>query len=925
MTSSAGRIRGGYDERSHLAAEAAYQGRVGATRLEPVHVLLDDGRVRTVTVHVGVNIGSDPHLREAALAGALHRFEGGEELAVPYVLHDPTARRLALVVPASLRHRALEEHGKLIAAIAADREVPVPPYALEAKVVIGPSGLRAFLEAPARPAEEALAGERDLLEAQRTALEMERGGLERERQDLLRQRDALERERAAAASDRDGLERDRAGLEQREQRVRERAESVTSREDELREEQEKQEAQGRDLGMREEELAQRLEALVQREQALRGSEHRAREAEPPPERPRSVPPERPRTLPPAAPATAALLVPPASPIVQPALGDEGLALDAEEEFEELEPEPTAFVRVPAEEVEDAVEEIDDEDVAEEVEPDADELALSEESTGLSAADVESDDASAGPRLPAALADAELAAHAEDGVELLVKLPEGLDALDELELSVRLSEEDGPVAILELSGRGAAGRVSRRAALDLRSSTDRAVLDELRRRFEASVRSFAHDGRELGEVRVAAPLEVNAARVLDRGSRLRSELPRDQLAQRALSRPRPDEAHPFTAEPSGEGSPAAVLAALEVLAAWLAPDRIDRALTVLAVSRDQIDLTVTRTLEAAIAHGLALPPSLAERALSGALVPDAAALVVRQIDAFRGTVLRPDRGRLDAEQIAANWERLVEAAAASEVPLDAETHDLAFRAIRAHRGEDAAGEDPVDPGRFDALDPPQLVLLLEHPRHRRAAAVALAARRDAGFADVLCKAVRKMPRAEVVRVLPKLVGLGEEAGDALIDGLSARKTFVRQGFALVLGHLKLRRAVVPLLHRLLAEESDVGRELARILGGFGNAAFRPFVRQLADARVDDARLVSTLAHLSLAGCDKQVAELTKDPDPRTRDLAARAVAALGEARAQEEIVRGLRPLESGDPVLAFSRRFEEELKGTAPDADLAGDE
>jgi hypothetical protein len=923
MTSSAGRIRGGYDERSHLAAEAAYQGRVGATRLEPVHVLLDDGRVRTVTVHVGVNIGSDPHLREAALDGALHRFEGGEELAVPYVLHDPTARRLALVVPAALRHRALEEHGKLIAAIAADREVPVPPYALEAKVVIGPPGLRAFLEAPVRPAEESLAAERDLLEAQRTALEMERGGLERERQDLLRQRETLERERAAAAADRDGLERDRAGLEQREQRVRERAESVTSREDELREEQEKQEAQGRDLGMREEELAQRLEALVQRERALRESEQRAREADLPPERPRSVPPERPRTLPPAAPPIGALLAPPASPIVQPAPSEEGPALDADEEFEELEPEPTAFVRVPAEDVEDAVEEIDDDDVAEEVEPDGEELGLPEESTGLSA--VASDAAPTGPRLPDALADAELAAYAEDGVELLVRLPEGHDAPAELELSVRLSEEDGPVAILELSGRGPEGRMSRRAALDLRSSADRAVLDELRRRFEASVRCFAHDGRELGEARVASPLEVNAARVLDRGARLRSELPREQLAQRALSRPRPEEPHPFTAEPAGEGSAAAVLGTLEALAAWLAPDRIDRALTALAVPRDQIDLTVTRTLEAAIGHGLALPPSLAERALSGALVPDAAALVVRQIDAFRGTVLRPDRGRLDAEQIAANWERLVEAAASSEVPLDAETHDLAFRAIRAHRGEDAGGDDAVEPGRFDALDPPQLVLLLEHPRHRQAAAIALAARRDAAFADALCKAVRKMPRAEVVRVLPKLVGLGEEAGDALIDGLSARKTFVRQGFALVLGHLKLRRAVVPLLHRLLAEESEVGRELARVLGSFGNAAFRPFVRQLADARVDDARLVSTLAHLSLAGCDKQVAELTKDPDPRTRELAARAVASLADARAQEEIVRGVRPLESGDPVLAFSRRFEEELKGTAPEADLAGDE
>ena len=59
---------------------------------------------------------------------------------------------------------------------------------------------------------------------------------------------------------------------------------------------------------------------------------------------------------------------------------------------------------------------------------------------------------------------------------------------------------------------------------------------------------------------------------------------------------------------------------------------------------------------------------------------------------------------------------------------------------------------------------------------------------------------------------------------MVDGLSARKTFVRQAFALSLGHLKLRRAVVPLLHLLGSEESEVWREVARVLGSFGTAAF-----------------------------------------------------------------------------------------------------
>lgn len=960
MSSSAGRIRGVYDDRSHLSGDAAYQGRLGATRLEPVHVLLDDGRVRTVMVHVGVNVGSDPHLKEAALAGALHRFEGGEELAVPFVLHDPVGKKLAVVVPESLRHRALEEHAKLLAAVAEDRDVPVPDYVLEARVVVGPKGLRAYLERPDPKAREgALAGERDLLEAQRTALDMERGSLERERHELTRHRETLDVERkglderlrqlgheaaghAGAASQLEGeraslallraeLERERATIEQREQRVRERAEAVTSREDEIREELEKQEAQARDLAMREQELEQRVEALVQREQAARERETGAKRlSERPPERPRTVPP-------PAPPRTSAR--PKARPIAEPVEPDEALSLESVEEIDDLEPVRTSPGRRAGEDAADDVEEIvDEEDVAEEVDPDT--LDVRDEKTGVHEGREESGprtaiaDVSAisgippvGPRMPAELEGAEMTAEASDGVELQVRLPEGVEGLGELDLLVRLSEGDGPVAVLELSGRtSGGGRVSRRCALDLRIGEERAVLDLLRRRFEAAVRFFAHDGRPFDEARVSAPREVNAARVVDRGVRLKSDADAAVLKERALARPAPDGSHPFPSEEPEDTSPAATLLLLGPLAEALTPDRLDHALAVLSVPRDQIDQAVTRAIERAIGHGLALPSALAERALASAIVPDAAALVVRQIDAFRGTVMRPDRGRLDEAQVAGNWERLLKAAADNEVALDSETHDLAFRAIRAHRGDEGSAQSgDVDPAKLGELAPPQLVMLLEHPRHRRAAAMALADKKDPAFADTLCKAVRKMPRAEVVRVMPKLVALGEEAGDALIDGLSARKTFVRQGFALVLGHLKLRRAVVPILHRLIAEESDVVKELARILGTFGNAAFRPFARQLTDAKTDDARLVLTLSHLALAGCEKQVRELTKDGDARSRDLATRALAALTEAKAQEEMVAGSRPLETGDAILAFSRRFEDELKGTAPETDLAGED
>lgn len=959
MSSSAGRIRGGYDDRSHLGGDAAYQGRLGATRLEPVHLALDDGRIRTLAVHVGVNVGSDPHLRDAALNGALHRFEGGEELALSYVFHDPIAKKLCVVVPAVLRHQVLDEHAKLLAAIAEDRDASVPAYVRDAEVVVGSHGLAAYLE---RPGIDAIRGERDLMEAQRTALEMERGGLERERAELRRQLDAeraeLERqrqllgaheagqtdaianERHALGQARSDLERDRAQLEQRESRVRERAEAVTTREDELREQGEQYEAQQRDLAMREQELEQRMEALAEREQA-------ARRAEP-------APSERPKTVPPPSSAARAFkptLSPPTSPIASPV--GEIEASDDVEEIDDLEPITTSPGKVAGERAsapqisDDAVEEIVDDDDVAEVDPDALEAEDAEELladdlvpqevTGVhqdreesgprtaiaSLDDLASSSTSSAPRMPSALEDAEMVAEVTDGVDLYVRLPEGVDGLGELDLLARLSVEEGPTAILELVGQSDGKRVSRRAALDLRNEDDHGVLDQLRRRFEAAVHLFAHDGRPFDEARVSAPREVNAARILDRGARSKTKLSSQAAKTHALARLSPeDEAHPFI-EKEGELTASAVLSGLEPMAEALAPERLDHWLTVLSVPRDQIDAAVSRTIERAMTHGLALPTALIERALASAIVTDAAALVVRQIDAFRGTVLRPDRGHLDEAQIAENWERLLKAAADNEVALDSETHDLAFRAIRAIKGDDT-GSHPadVDPDKFGDLDPPQLVMMLEHPRYRCAAALALADRKDAAFADALSKAVRKMPRHEVVRVMPKLVGLGEEAGDALIDGLGARKTFVRQGFALVLGHLKLRRAVVPLLHRLMEEDSDVHRELSRVFGSFGNASFRPFARQLNDAKADTERLAWTLAHLANAGCEKQVAELKKDGEGRSKELATRALTLLSEARTQDEKVTGKRALDDGDAVLAFSRRFEEELRGEAPSGDLA---
>lgn len=906
------------DKRSapESASEAPYQGKVGASRLENVHVPLPDGRVRSVAVYLGVNVATDPQLGGAATSGGLHRFEGGEELALPFVFHDPVARKLCVVVPEALRHLELKERAKLLTAIAADESVPVPAYAREASSVIGAAGLVSYLarsDVDYRDRESAISQKEQELAA----------------------RDATMRQKEEA-------------LAGREVRMRERAEDVTGREDELRSLAEENEAMSRDLAMREQELEERLATLADRERAHAESQTNARKEAAAVDSPRakSVPPPRldasaSRAIDPPS-GTLALIADPPAPIASIVEDDVEDDVDDDvedevvEEIDEIEPVGTQPGRVAGTSATQEGDLVDPDEVAEEVDPDA---LVREDITGVhrteeeggptqiaSAANMAPRPASGGRAMPDSLArGAQVAVRIEEPIELSARLVE--PEIGELDMLVRLVTDVGaPVILLTLTD--GKPEHARRLALDARSADDRRVLEILRRRFEARVHLFGPDGTFLRTTAVRAERETNVARMLDRAARLRGEATAapDAAKERALAVPAPEAvAHPFSsAETDGDGTPAAAARALADVSEWMTPEKLDQALLDLSVSESVIDAVVARVIERAVAHGLALPSALADRAVSAGIAPEQGALVGKQIDAFRKTVSASDKGGLDDATIAANWERLLAAAADHEVAIDGETHDLAYRAIRAVRGDTTGGQalGDFDPSKLSELGAPELVVMLDHPRMRRAAAIALAGRGDPQYAEALCKAVRKMPRAEVVRVVPRITKLGEEAGDALVDGLSARKTFVRQAFALALGSLKLRRAVVPLLHLLTSEESDVWREVARVLGSFGNASFRTLQRQLSEVKAGDERYVRTLAYLANNGCEKAITDLTKDSaDPTAASLAVRALAMRDEVRLEDERVHGKRPLEGADPWLAFSRRFFEELEGTAPDVDL----
>jgi hypothetical protein len=131
--------------RSHLPHEAIvqshegppYAGAAGRTRTERVHLVANDGSLRTIEVYRVVNTASHPELKAMVLAGQLHRLDDGRELAIPFVYHDPQNRKMALVIPMSLAHLEMKEWANLMSEIAADTDHPVPAYVRDCTTVVG--------------------------------------------------------------------------------------------------------------------------------------------------------------------------------------------------------------------------------------------------------------------------------------------------------------------------------------------------------------------------------------------------------------------------------------------------------------------------------------------------------------------------------------------------------------------------------------------------------------------------------------------------------------------------------------------------------------------------------------------------------------------------------------------------------------------
>ena len=138
-----------------LVAEPAYEGASGRTRVERRGYVCRCGARFAVELLRAVDAVADPAEARRLLDGSANRARcarcgADEPLAVTVVFHDPSRALLSLLIPDGMRHRELEELGRLYLRLAGDGAA-VPRYVRELRVALGLDELRAIAGEPSSP------------------------------------------------------------------------------------------------------------------------------------------------------------------------------------------------------------------------------------------------------------------------------------------------------------------------------------------------------------------------------------------------------------------------------------------------------------------------------------------------------------------------------------------------------------------------------------------------------------------------------------------------------------------------------------------------------------------------------------------------------------------------------------------------------
>jgi hypothetical protein len=212
---------------------------------------------------------------------------------------------------------------------------------------------------------------------------------------------------------------------------------------------------------------------------------------------------------------------------------------------------------------------------------------------------------------------------------------------------------------------------------------------------------------------------------------------------------------------------------------------------------------------------------------------------------------------------------------------------------------------------------ELLRELERKDGRKDAALELGRRGDRQHLPALFAAVRRMTRSEAIRVLPALVRFGAAAEPLFVEGLEARKSFLRQGCALALGSMKASESTDALVKLLLEEPTEIWREVARALGDIGRSSVMSLAARIREADAEGReRITVALAHVAARGHKGPVEALASGRDTAASQCAQRALERADDIKQQDTEVRGEgqeAPRET-TMVRSFTRHFFESLQG-----------
>ncbi|MBK9031812.1 MAG: hypothetical protein IPL61_10885 [Myxococcales bacterium] len=841
---------------------------MGATRTRAVHVTLPSGDVITARVYDVIDAVADPDLAQRLMAGEpINRIAGpdGSEVVVttPVVFHDPAAEVFVVVASASDRHRELELRAQTFTELAADRTAAVPAYVRDFGLVFGAAGLTALLEARAGAA----------LSTHRAA---EAGReVERERRELGERRAELATREAALEQHLRELEARQADLAAAGAEAARRL--VEADRDATR------------LGAEAAELraeAAELRAEAERE-LTRARAEGARSA---------IRPSRPT---PGAPTAAA-----SEPVTTPVRSLTEVPDEVTSPFEMLE------------------------------EADAPELPSSADPITTVTADA--------PRpgsdpwvLGFARSTAPAVFSIDDDGRVRVALRAGGTsgaALTASRLDVRLVvhrlPEYGVIALVigtpaALRGVGPSHRVV--VPLDVAGEVDRRFLAALERDFTIEVDVIV-DGRPVRRARLQAPLTENVGFVLRAASdHLRAlgasanfarglvALGGSGLDLLGLAHPEHGEFRVDKLEPMATANQAR--RALAIARRFSRPAREDYLACVRSFPLTRWRELRRAVLARAIELGLWMGPELAQTAVSEGLARSRRDLLARLEAGFANLLGQAQANDLDADAIEDNRKALADEATALGV---ASATSASAEDEPATSGTIAA-KPTAAPG-VRGLPVPELVRLLDDRDRRLAAALELCERGDGTVARLVMNAVRRMSRADAVRVLGAMVRLGPTAAPTLTAGLASSKAFLRHGCALALALLHTEAGTEAVVDALLGEPTEIWREIARAVGHVGPPALMPLAARLGRlgdraSAGDRERIAWAMAHVGVRG-GKHAVETLANGHSAVAPVARMAIERMAPAASDD--VSGRSPGREVTVNRAFSRRFFEALERGLPE-------